>query len=205
MLLMPSRRRMGACYTSWDGRLQYALMIAKGAFREARDTDWAEEMATAAPPWLAEHIRAAREQIEGPVLLDVMAGRCPRWSAPGLLLIGDAAHPMSPIRAQGINLALRDVIVTANHLLPVLRNEASHEALDAAMLSVQREREPEIIRAQTLQTRDTRGFNTWMAPVAMAVAKRLGKLVGRFGWAQRAWLRQQRDLRFGIADVRLTV
>ena len=28
---------------------------------------------------------------------------------------------MSPIRAQGINMALRDAIVAANHLVPALR------------------------------------------------------------------------------------
>ena len=42
---------------------------------------------------------------------NVIVGRCTSWSRQGLLLLGDAAHPMAPIRAQGINLALRDVIV----------------------------------------------------------------------------------------------
>jgi len=49
----------------------------------------------------------------------------PNWYAPGLLLLGDAVHPMSPIRAQGINMALRDVIVAANHLVTLLREGAT--------------------------------------------------------------------------------
>ena len=112
---------------------------------------------------------------------------------------------MSPIRAQGINLALRDAVVTANQLVPALKAGADGPTLDAAARAVQSEREPEIVRAQTLQFRDTRGLNTWAAPLLMGLAKHLGGLLGRYRWAQRAWLAQQRDLRFGIAEVKLRI
>jgi 2-polyprenyl-6-methoxyphenol hydroxylase-like FAD-dependent oxidoreductase len=36
---------------------------------------------------------------------------------------------MSPIRAQGINMALRDSIVAANYLVPLLQAEATHQAI----------------------------------------------------------------------------
>ncbi len=110
---------------------------------------------------------------------------------------------MSPVRAQGINVALRDVIVAANHLVPVLQRGADKLALDDAAMAVQAERQPEIVRAQTLQYRDTRGINTRIAPLLMALGKHLGRRLGRYEWAQRAWLDQQRDLRFGVGDVRL--
>ena len=98
------------------------------------------------PSWLAEHIVDHQDEIEGPTRLNVLVGRAPRWTAPGVLLLGDAAHPMSPVRAQGINLALRDAVVAANHLVPVLKDgEAS--ALDAACCATQAEREPEILHA----------------------------------------------------------
>ncbi len=96
----------------------------------------------AAPVWLAEYIRAHRDEIDGPIRLNVLVGRSRKWTTPGVLLIGDAAHPMSPVRAQGINLALRDAIVTANHLVPVLQSGVDAAALDAAARAVQREREP---------------------------------------------------------------
>ncbi len=205
MLLMPSRRAMAACYTSWDGRLQYALMVPKGVKAAELDGDWPEILAAPCPDWLKPHFRSVQRDIEGPVRLNVLVGRCERWHRPGLLLLGDAAHPMSPIRAQGINLALRDAIVAANHLVPTLRNGATAETLDAAARIVQAEREPEIIRSQTLQHRDTRGINSPAAPVLMALAKHLGGWLGRYRWAQNAWLAQQHDLRFGLAPVRLTI
>jgi 2-polyprenyl-6-methoxyphenol hydroxylase-like FAD-dependent oxidoreductase len=200
-----SERWASACYPSWDDHLRWALALPKGAFAEKRDVDWVEELASGAPDWLAAHVRAVRDRIEGPSLLDVVVGRCPSWTAPGLLLLGDAAHPMSPVRAQGINLALRDAIVAANHLVPVLRAGGDPAALDAAGAAVQAEREPEIVRSQTLQYRDTRGLGTRAAPLLIALGKHVGGFLGRFDWAKRAWLAQQRDLRFGSTEVRLRV
>lgn len=205
MLLMATPARQCAAYTSWDGRLQVAVLIPKGGYARVRDADPAELMAEAFPAWLAAHARACRDAIEGPVVLDVIVGRAPRWAAPGVLLLGDAAHPMSPVRAQGINHALRDAIVAANALVPALRAGAGPEALDAAAARVQAEREPEVARAQTLQHRDTAGLDTWAAPFLMALAGTLGPLLGRFDWAKRAWLAQQRDLRFGCREVVLRV
>jgi 2-polyprenyl-6-methoxyphenol hydroxylase-like FAD-dependent oxidoreductase len=68
--------------------------------------------------------------------------------------LGRCVHPMSPIRAQGINMALRDVIVAANYLVPLLREGATDAAIDAVLPQIQAEREPEIIRAQQLQSQE---------------------------------------------------
>ncbi|HEY8517466.1 MAG TPA: FAD-dependent oxidoreductase [Candidatus Binatia bacterium] len=202
-MMFASATTQAACYTSWDGRLQFALVLRKGAYRERRGAAWLDELVRPLPRWLADHVQAVRGDVEGPVVLDVIVGRCRRWSAPGVLAIGDAAHPMAPIRAQGINVALRDAIVTANHVVAAARAGWGAERLAAATEAVQREREPEIARAQTLQHRDARGWNSRFAPLLLGVAKRLGKRIGGRAWAQRAWLEQQRDLRFGIGPVKL--
>ena len=44
-----------------------------------------------------------------------------RWSKPGLLCIGDAAHAMSPVGGVGINLAIQDAVAAANLLAAKLR------------------------------------------------------------------------------------
>jgi 2-polyprenyl-6-methoxyphenol hydroxylase-like FAD-dependent oxidoreductase len=49
-------------------------------------------------------------------LLSVESDRLRRWYRSGLLLIGDAAHVVSPIGGVGINLAIQDAVVAANVL-----------------------------------------------------------------------------------------
>jgi len=49
-------------------------------------------------------------------LLTVTIDRLERWSRPGLLMIGDSAHAMSPVGGVGINLAIQDAVAAANFL-----------------------------------------------------------------------------------------
>jgi 2-polyprenyl-6-methoxyphenol hydroxylase-like FAD-dependent oxidoreductase len=91
-----------------------------------------------------------RGALAGATLLNVVCGRLTEWTAPGLL-IGDSAHPMSPVGGQRINVALRDALVAANHLCPVLAAGAGLSAIDAAARQVQDERWPEVVAGQRLQ------------------------------------------------------
>jgi len=62
-------------------------------------------------------------------LLTVTVDRLDRWHRPGLLLIGDAAHAMSPIGGVGINLAIQDAVAAANILAAPLARGEDVEAL----------------------------------------------------------------------------
>jgi 2-polyprenyl-6-methoxyphenol hydroxylase-like FAD-dependent oxidoreductase len=203
ILIFASGPDVALAYVSWDGRLQVAWLVEKGAWRELRRRDWLAECVRLLPDWLAEHARATRGEMEGPVPLDVVVGRCAEWCAPGVLLLGDAAHPMSPVRAQGINMALRDAIVGANHLVPALLAGGD---LTAAGAAITRERMREIRRIQTLQIRELRG-QRWARgrPWLMKPLLKIAPALTSRAWVQRAWLRQQRELRFGVTEVSLGV
>jgi len=79
-------------------------------------------------------------------LLSVAADRLSRWYKPGLLLIGDAAHIMSPAGGNGINYAVMDAVAAANILTEPLRNEQLRVA-DLARVQRARERPTRIIQA----------------------------------------------------------
>jgi len=87
-------------------------------------------------------------------LLSVESSRCPRWYRSGLLLIGDAAHVMSPVGGVGINYAIQDAVVAANVLAgPLKDSQARLIDLDTRYLAaVQRRRELPTRFIQALQT-----------------------------------------------------
>ena len=54
-------------------------------------------------------------------MLNVESSRLKKWYKSGLLLIGDAAHVMSPVGGVGINYAIQDAVEAANVLAKPLR------------------------------------------------------------------------------------
>jgi 2-polyprenyl-6-methoxyphenol hydroxylase-like FAD-dependent oxidoreductase len=81
-------------------------------------------------------------------LLTVAVNRLKRWTRPGLLCIGDAAHAMSPVGGVGVNLAVQDAVATANLLAAKLVGGApTEDDLDA----VRRRREFPMRMTQAMQ------------------------------------------------------
>lgn len=79
-------------------------------------------------------------------LLSVASSRCPRWYKPGLLLIGDAAHTMTPAAGSGMKYAMEDAVVAANLLAgPLLAGRV--RLCDLAEVQRRREWPTRIIQA----------------------------------------------------------
>jgi 2-polyprenyl-6-methoxyphenol hydroxylase-like FAD-dependent oxidoreductase len=82
-------------------------------------------------------------------VLSVESSRVTQWYKPGLLLIGDAAHVMSPVGGVGINYAIQDGVVAANVLSgPLKAGAVTMENLR----EVQRQREWPVKVIQWFQT-----------------------------------------------------
>jgi 2-polyprenyl-6-methoxyphenol hydroxylase-like FAD-dependent oxidoreductase len=193
-------------YQSWDDRIQIAWAILKGTFGELRRRgieDWVAEMAQHVSPDLAAHLRAHRDALVHPFLLDAVSDRVTQWSRPGTLLLGDAAHTMSPVGGQGLNVALRDAITAANQLVPALRGDARPDRLDAAARAVEAERVPEIAaiqRAQALPPRIVLSRAWWGEPL-----RRVAALGVRSGLGRRFAAAPARLFLFGASPIRLRV
>jgi len=207
MLMARAANRAGLAFPLADGLLQVGLVIPKGDFAALRARaleEWTEDLIGAFPAYLADHLRVHREVVAGATLLNVVCGRLTEWTAPGLLLIGDAAHPMSPVGGQGVNLALRDALVAANHLCPVLTAGGDLSAIDAAARRVRDERWAEIVAVQQMQQHQARILfapDRWSTRLMNLLLPWLVR-TGLFQWLQR---KEYQVLSDGAVPVRLVV
>ena len=134
---------------------QAGYVIPKGTYPELRHEGIESLRRSFAEliPEFADRLRALEDwrQVS---LLSVESSRCPRWYRPGLLLIGDAAHVMSPVGGVGINYAIQDAVVAANVLAgPLKESQAQLKDLDTKYLAaVQRRRELPTRFIQAVQT-----------------------------------------------------
>jgi len=125
---------------------QIACVIQKGTFAELRAQGIAalQHSLVEADPKLSDrvHLLTDWKQVS---FLTVQADRLTRWYQPGLLLIGDAAHVMSPVGGIGINYAVADAVAAANRLTQPLRS-GTITTHDLAQVQRRRERAVRIIQ-----------------------------------------------------------
>jgi 2-polyprenyl-6-methoxyphenol hydroxylase-like FAD-dependent oxidoreductase len=134
---------------------QIAYVIAKGNFQEvkAAGLEALRRSVVETAPELADRIDelADWQQI---AVLSVEANRLTRWYKPGLLLIGDAAHVMSPAGGNGINYAVMDAVAAANILSGPLKT-ATLSVKDLARVQKRRELPTRIIQGLVNLIQDT--------------------------------------------------
>jgi 2-polyprenyl-6-methoxyphenol hydroxylase-like FAD-dependent oxidoreductase len=103
---------------------QVAYFLPKGqdATLRAEGVERFRERVANLAPELADRTGSI-ESMDQVKVLDVRLNRLRRWHRDGLLLIGDAAHAMSPVGGVGINVAVQDAVATATLLAePLLRH-----------------------------------------------------------------------------------
>jgi 2-polyprenyl-6-methoxyphenol hydroxylase-like FAD-dependent oxidoreductase len=165
----------------YPDQIQVGLLLAREVWRE-----WRQAGVTA----VAERIRRLDPLFAGfaaglrdftpffPLPAAILLVR--DWARDGLLLIGDAAHTMSPAGAIGVNVALATAAVAAQEIYPCLgRGPVAREAL----ARVQTLREPDVRTLHALQRQAGRALLStgsrhralrWLVQRALPLAVRAG-------------------------------
>lgn len=145
--------------TDHGERWQVGYSIARGGYAQARERGLSpiREAVAQTAPWLAARVQGLTDwkQLH---LLAVEISRVRRWWRPGLLLIGDAAHPISPVGGSGINMAVQDAVAAANLLCGPLR---AGRLGQRHLARVQRARAWQIAVMQSQQVLQERGAEGW--------------------------------------------
>ncbi|AWS44798.1 FAD-dependent oxidoreductase [Streptosporangium sp. 'caverna'] len=129
---------------------QLAYVIPKGGFDALRawGVDALREPVAKLLPFLKDRAGLITS-FDDVSMLSVALNRLRRWHRPGLLIIGDAAHAMSPVFGVGINLAVQDAVAAANLLAEPLSTGAGIP--ESLLARVQRRRTPPTVITQLAQ------------------------------------------------------
>lgn len=126
---------------------QVGFVFPKGEYQKVRAAgiETLRRSIVETVPWLGDRVG----QLQGwqhVSVLSVESSRVPLWCRTGLILIGDAAHVMSPVGGVGINYAIQDAVVAANVLSGPLQ-KGQVRLTDLAVVQRQREWPTRIIQA----------------------------------------------------------
>ncbi|WP_381799123.1 FAD-dependent oxidoreductase [Streptomyces niveus] len=134
--------------------------IPKGGLKELRAQGLPAlyERLDGLAPELAESVRSEIRSWSDTSMLDIFTTTVPSWSMPGLVLIGDAAHTLTPILGQGVNHAIIDAVTLAPLVRDAIDAGGDEAALARAGAEFQRAREESVAKSRGLQLRQERLF-----------------------------------------------
>jgi 2-polyprenyl-6-methoxyphenol hydroxylase-like FAD-dependent oxidoreductase len=121
-----------ALFTQYGGFIQIGWGIEEdsySALRKQSFTQFTDRIRLAFPELtetVKQHITACKDF----VVLKVQSCQCETWVKDGLIIMGDAAHTMSPTGAIGVNSALKDADILAD----VIINAVKSNKFDASQL-----------------------------------------------------------------------
>ncbi|WP_159767198.1 FAD-dependent oxidoreductase [Streptomyces sp. HM190] len=139
--------------------VRVGLNIPKGGLKDLRAQGLGalHERLDRLAPELSDTVRKEVRAWSDTSMLDIFTTVVPRWSMPGLILMGDAAHTLTPILGQGVNHAIIDAVTLAPLVGEALADDSA-AALVRAGETFQASREEAVRRSRALQLRQERLF-----------------------------------------------
>lgn len=130
--------------------LQVGYVIMKGGYKALREqgVEHFHHVIKELAPELGDAVTTIKDWSEM-AILSVVTGRVEQWYKDGLLLIGDAAHIMSPVGGVGINYAIQDAVAAVNQLTDPIKQD---QLGTADLAKVQKRREPAVAFIQKFQS-----------------------------------------------------
>ncbi|MEU6768249.1 FAD-dependent oxidoreductase [Streptomyces sp. NPDC046853] len=134
--------------------------IPKGGLKElrAKGLPALYERLDRLAPELSGAVRSEIRSWSDTSMLDIFTTLVPRWSCPGLVLTGDAAHTLTPILGQGVNHAIIDAVTLAPLVERAFGAGGSVAELTRACEEFQQARETSVSKSRGLQLRQERLF-----------------------------------------------
>ena len=153
-----------ALFTQQGGYIQIGWNIQEGSYpalRKQSITPFVSQLIDAFPQ-LEETVHASIQSWDDFVLLQVQSSKSETWVKNNLVIIGDAAHTMSPTGAIGINSAMKD----ADVLFQIMMDAGSINQVSSLDLQVfEQIRRNEVDTQQKEQLKKEASFGKQFIPV----------------------------------------
>lgn len=152
-------------FASTGGYVQVGWQIAEGSFSTLRKQSFQPFIQTLiqASPELKPFVEAHIQDWNDFICLPVQSSRSDSWVKNGLVIMGDAAHTMSPSGGIGVNAAMKD----ADVLAPII-DEAVHagDFTASRLQAFEQARREEVSRLQDGQVKQEKAMqrmnNSWL-------------------------------------------
>jgi 2-polyprenyl-6-methoxyphenol hydroxylase-like FAD-dependent oxidoreductase len=156
-------------YPMPHGRARLYVQIAPGGAREIRRrglADWLRSLGHETPA-LADTTATLAAHPGKAQALPAKRWAAPRWSVPGLVLVGDAAHGVHPMAGQGMNAAIGDAWALADCLRPLEehRRWGQPARIDAAVARYERRRKRQLTDVARISHHLALAFTTTSGPI----------------------------------------
>lgn len=184
---------------TYPDSLRVGINIAKGGYKHIRGQDISvlHDKVSRLEPLLAEEVKKDIKAWSDTSLLDIFSTTVSTWYRPGLVLMGDAAHTLTPVLGQGVNHAIQDAMVLAPIVANALTENPGHIVGLKPLKAYQKLREGEVNFVQKVQLRQERVFG-FSGAVSTLARRSLYRFINTQFWAKdllwgRIYYRQQRD------------
>ena len=199
---------MLVCVPVYDQKMQVGWVIPSGSYGELKQQGkekWIEFIRQNSPKDFSDHLKECldKNKISDPFVLKMTLDRVKKWNKSGALLLGDAAHTMNAVGGQGLNIALRDAIVCANHLVPLLKTDADKTDIDFAFEKIEKERLNEVRQVQEIQSRPPKFIfvNKYLVDLILPIMK----IIFKFKFIKRFADKEFDKISKGFDKVKLEV
>ena len=134
------------------GHALVGLVIQKGSYNDIKKAgiEAFKKRMIASTTSIAEFVNEQIYSFSQLHYLDVKIARARQWVRDGLLLIGDAAHIVSPVGSQGNNLAIQDAVCAHPYIMEALK-QTSGTIMAKSLTAYVKHRKPQIWQIQRVQ------------------------------------------------------
>lgn len=151
-----ANNRQLSLFTQAGGYIQIGWNIEEGSFPILRKQPFEPfiKLLIDAFPQLEKTVNKYITSWKDFVFLQVQSCQCSTWVKKGVVLIGDAAHTMSPTGAYGLNSSLKDADILAEYIINMM-NEGKIDTSKLKQFEISRRFEVETLQTEQLMKEQT--------------------------------------------------